>query len=371
MPVVKLTVLTQSELGAFRTCRKRWWFGYEQGLRPLRRARALEVGTAVHEGLRVLYSLLKAQPQMAIDEVSGLAVEQTRKRIDLFRDALMEDYVEKDHEQRALVAMESATARDEALAAIRLYCDAFAEHDAREYTVELVEHKFDVPIGSGRSRARLKGMLDLVLRHKRTGTLWLNEHKSTKQDAHLMDARLDVDGQVRAYLMAMRHIFGEKVGGVMLNCVRKVAPKHPKINKNGTVSVAACDTTRGIYLQALDLQKVERGKEITEEQLSFAASLPERTDRWVSRHEHYVTEREVNEWIAEAIAETKLLRAAQAGKLAITRNPATCVQSWQPACPFRSICVDDSPARREAEFRVGERHEELADDMKTTETGGS
>ena len=46
-----METLTHSRGASFKSCRKRHWFEFELGLRPIINARALRMGTAHHAGL--------------------------------------------------------------------------------------------------------------------------------------------------------------------------------------------------------------------------------------------------------------------------------------------------------------------------------
>lgn len=45
------TLLTNSAIACFKSCRSKYWWSYVQGIRPSYDAKALRMGTAVHEGL--------------------------------------------------------------------------------------------------------------------------------------------------------------------------------------------------------------------------------------------------------------------------------------------------------------------------------
>ena len=47
-------ILTHSRMSTAKTCPRRHWYAYELGLRPIRRARPLRIGTAVHAGVGAL-----------------------------------------------------------------------------------------------------------------------------------------------------------------------------------------------------------------------------------------------------------------------------------------------------------------------------
>ena len=369
-----MIVFTQSELSTFRTCRKRWSFRYQDALSPRRRPRALSVGTIVHAGIAEAYRVLQKHTEQGCSRVAAARVcgeSAMEGRIEAWRRevAAMEP---SDHESEDLET-EIALARVEATSAFGLYADAFLASDADEYEVLAVEQSFDVQIGDGRARAKMVGKIDLVLRGRVSRVIWLGEHKSTKGDASTLDSRVDVDGQVRAYLYALSVLYpDDAIGGVMLNVVRKQGPKQPKVNQKGDVSIAGCDTTRAVYVAALAEQEA-RGIPVTDKQRGFRDSLPESTARWVTRSEHVLGARDVNQWVSEALADARLMRATESAsdkrRLPITRNPASCTLPWAPPCAYRSVCVDDTAGRRKAEYVVGERYSELQDETTTEPEG--
>lgn len=356
--------VTQSELSTFRTCRKKWDFRYRQALIPLRTPKPLTVGAHFHHALRALYRAIQLGAR-SLDDMLKVTRSELAQLAHEHQASLLDAYVDAGPDERSRILLEMESAGREAAVAVEMYVRTFGVSDAEEYEVLAVERTFEVPLGDGRSHGMLAGQIDLALRHRRSGIVWLGEHKTTSGSAADLDARLDLDGQVRAYLYAMRSLFpGEELGGVILNATRKRAPAVPKVNKDGRVSVAACDTTRDIYLAALEAQE-RGGVAITAAQRDFAETLPWSTARWITRHEVYIPPAHVDEWVAEARADLRLLRASSDGAkraLPITRNPASCTLPWTRPCAYREICVDDSPERRAAEYRVGRRYEELAGD---------
>ena len=350
--------VTQSELNTFRTCRKKWWFRYHEGLVPLRTHRALAVGSIVHSGIEAMYEAIR-------DGQADLA-SATRQRLSERMRAWRDEIGHLDDEQEA----EHGLAYDEARTCLDLFVAAFGEADRERFAVVGIEQVFSVTLRDGRSHAIQRGMLDVLLRDRRTGALWLGEHKTTRGHATGLDARLDIDGQVRSYLNAVRTLYPhDTVGGVLLSVVRKKAPSEPVILKGGAVSAAAIDTTAEIYRRALAAQ-TELGMAVSDKQMSRLDSLPEGTGRWAHRVEEWIDTKQVDQWLAEATADVRLIRASRNGRLLPTRNPSSCTLPWAPPCPYRSVCVEDHQSVRESEYRLGVLHEELGEEENGKEENG-
>jgi hypothetical protein len=382
---VVLTVVTNSELGTFRTCRHRWHLNYEQRLSPKRRPKALEVGSAGHAGFDAMYHAIKAAQaagavSVNVDQIEERAHVAMHERLAKWQEGIdLLDYFDRSGDERGKLIEESNAAVREASVAVSLFVRAFCERDFHEYEVLEVEQAFDVPLleggmarrgGTARSRMRTRGKRDVVLRSRSTGAIVLGEHKTTISDASAFDARLDVDPQTRAYLYSLHMDYPEesaagKLGDVLLNVVRKSGPKAPKVNKNGAVSVAACDTTRSIYRRALEEQEQVRGMPITDDQREFLDLLPTSFDRYVSRHEDFFDVDQIERWRAEAHVDIGIMRRLRSGafgpvEIAATRNGASCTLPFLPPCAYRSICANDSAERREQDFVVRDvRHSEL------------
>lgn len=54
MKDVLFQLLTNSRAESFKKCRRRHWYEYEMGLRPIEDTKALRMGSAFHAGLEVM-----------------------------------------------------------------------------------------------------------------------------------------------------------------------------------------------------------------------------------------------------------------------------------------------------------------------------
>lgn len=367
--MAKRIIFTNSELGTWRTCRRKWELAYEQQLTPRATKRYLSVGSAIHEGAermyRILHSLDKPddrERRAALQRITSVfsptfddSLESVRRicvraAVDSLVDAPLED-AERD------------VAYEEAQAAVRMFVNAWYEHDRARYQVVDVERMFVCKVlndeGTNRNKIRTRGKFDLVLRDRETGELILGEHKSTAGAAYDLEMRIDVDPQVAGYVYAASQLYGEPVNRVIYNVVRKKPPQDPKVNKDGTVSMAKCDTTREYYQIALEAQRM-RGIEPNEKQQEFLFTLPETTSRWAHRLDYRIDPEQVEQWRRDVIADGQLMRLYRRGMLPASRNGASCRGIVQPDCPYRPLCLKAHPEIVASEYdtRV-HRHPEL------------
>jgi hypothetical protein len=203
-------------------------------------------------------------------------------------------------------------------------------------------------------------------------------HNTSAADARKAETRLDMDPQTTGYVWSLqqmvRRVGADRptwlngvtadatVGRVFYNVLRKTGPREPKWTKDGTLSAAACDTTRAVYEAALRVQETEGGpredgkprtpKLRSDKHVELLNALPEDAGKWLKRHETWHSKEEQERWRREVVAEGGQLRKAIAGKLPVIRNPGHCNMPWSLPCAYRAICRHDSAAVREADFKV-------------------
>jgi hypothetical protein len=330
--------------------------------------------------------------QVDVGCVTELALAAVKTKLQMYLAELHGKLVEAtDVDTIDKIVEESQQMAREATGAVERYLAAYIADDARQYKVIAVEVPFTVPLkdkgGRARPRISFSGVQDLVLFDPVMKDYVLGEHKSAAMDATLAEAKLDLDPQTTGYIYALKAMIADggvqgmltpqeaRVGRILYNVVRKTGPSEPGINKDGTVSVAACDTTQAQYQKALDAQQEpawlkkeprvkdatkraealrkqqERWEELQAKQQLRLETLPQSTGRYLCRHEAYHNPAAIERWRHETLSEASLLRAALKGQLAITRNPSQCNMPWSPRCPYRTVCIEDAPELR-SEFRV-------------------
>jgi len=356
--------------------------------------RPLSTGSAFHVGVAAAYSHVRdaqrANEQVDVARCAELALEAV--------EAKLGEYLRELHEKLAeatsvdvvdKIVEDSRTMVHEARGSVVRYVESYVAEDAKQYQVIAIEEPFTVPLvdagGRARPRVAFAGVQDLVLFDPVMKDYVLGEHKTTSMDATLAESKLDMDPQTTGYVYALRQMAAKgglqgalsiqqaRVGRVFYNVTRKTGPGLPNVNKDGTVSVAAVDTSRAVYQAALDKQgepewykkdptkQKKRWQELQDKQRRRLESLPAVESRWLCRHEAYHSPDAVERWRKETLAEAGLLRSALNGSLAITRNPNECNMPWSPRCPYRSVCIEDSPELRRELRVVSDPHVEVVE----------
>lgn len=212
-----------SDVMSFKGCRRKWNYlsMLRMGLEPARPYAPFWTGRAMHYGLEMYYK------------------ERMPARIALFR--FLRDEVKQMRSLGPLWPAEKTLVREN----IRLVADILVHYKAwarsmrgefadRMFDVIDTEKKFYLPLRDRHGRASdhivLAGKIDLVLRHRKTGRLWLGEHK-TCRSLDERQGQLTHEEQPSVYLIAAEETYGEVPAGVIYNLIRKKAPLLPSTLK--------------------------------------------------------------------------------------------------------------------------------------------
>lgn len=387
-------VLTHSEIGMLHACPWKHGLRFERQLDPVGfdDAGALRTGTLMHAALADVYRTIQRMQLVRVapskDQLLAVAVATLAKKREEEAGLFIGDFADEALER---LDDDLATARG----CIELFVEHIALRNAERYDVIAVEMPFRVPLLTPKGRRwgdELEGVMDLVLRDRALGTIVLGEHKSTAGEAHAYETRLQHDTQAPLYTYALGHIFGELARGeVVLNVVRKTAPRAPSINADGTVSIAAVDTTRAKYeaacaaqgepvwllearavlaegervLEGKALDKArereakarERWAEIQMKQRLRAESLGG-IERFVQQHEFRVSAEQVQRAAYDAWTAARLVRLFRRGELKPWRNGANC-RAFGALCAYHSACVEDVIEPGELLVKREHRHREV------------
>lgn len=391
--------VTNSELSTMRQCAKRWWFAYHERLRPRVTALPLRFGDIFHTGMEAGLLAAYAMPEAAVPLRTRMAISAARqaaeRRHEVYKDELVAAWHDAAMEEVDLERLsEEAHATTELVQWMLGHYFTATQSDFERLVPLGIELPFDVPImyssGLLASPVRWRGKIDAVYYDKATGTVVVDDHKTTGTAVwDTVDRRLELDPQMAGYQYAVRYMLGRgelrpmtadvvpdspKLGAVRYNVLRKKLPSEPKVNKDGTVSTAACDTTARRYREALDAQitlaDYQAGKrnphlaaeaygKIRAKQEAILQQLQDRGDAFFSRREWYRTEDSIAEWQRETLQDVHRLRVLQRDPDQCTRNAGACTMPWSMACPYRAVCMNDEPETRELYRVAGSKHEEL------------
>lgn len=224
---MKQQILTASEIIAWKTCRKRWWFSYNQCLEPLVLAKALSYGSAVHKILATYYSC-KTLPRFspgtydASDEEGKFIIKEINCLVDAYiqRDPLAEDFRPVNVEEEFIVGVPS-------------------------------------PKGYRYKWFQFAGKIDLTLKDAH-GNLWLVDHKTSIK---ALDPQwLELADQMKYYLWAKNQL-GSSPVGIQYNLIRKPSIRP---HKNDTPEIYAERLSNDIesrpefYFQQQGVVKMEK-----------------------------------------------------------------------------------------------------------------
>lgn len=270
-----------SERRAFRGCRRRWDLAYRQRYQPDIQAPALTFGIAFHVGLEAFYDP-DLWDESSLDDKHARALGAFEQS--LYRQ--VEDYLEATS-QREL----DPDARDRYLGDLDLGRGmlthyAFVVHPAYDdwLTPIRVEQEFSVPLRDpyarldhtvngvppelqcsnspdcGQDHANpspvdLVGRVDVLLKDKIRGGLYILDHKTTAQ-LITNAAFLELDDQISGYMAALRRGLGLDIRGFIYSECRKAYPSPPRVLKQrragGIISQDRSQlTTTDLYLQEI------------------------------------------------------------------------------------------------------------------------
>ena len=398
----RLTVLTitTSEAGTFRDCRRKWQLAYEQGLRPNITAKPFAFGHASHAGLEAAYRTIGTVPASELTQTAAAAAAAATW-------ASLANWVAETEAaggpdwDAVTFYQEAREVADVALWGVQFYLEQYGggagrPGDLGRLVPIAIEAPFSVPLIDSRGRPvqhlRFAGVWDLVAYDPDCGDVVIYDHKTTASDTSGLDIKADLDPQMAGYLYALRHELATNperflavirpqlghhpraqeamdaitatgaaapvIGRVCYNVIRKRKPAVPKVNQDGTVSVAAIDTLASWYQQALDTQALT-GKPVNAKQADLLARLEGKGPAaYVSRREFWRTTDDVERWRVAAFAQATDMRAAGRDPRMAYRNPGHCGHAWSMSCAYRSICVDESPEAM-AHYTVRARHTEV------------
>lgn len=266
--VGRAIVITNSERSA-AACPLRHWYRYSLGLsQPDRTVTAASFGTGFHDVMETIWKQVRDRQQAGEQDAAPSTDDYTMacyRVVHGWKDLIGHDYSTEDWKGDAARLRSIVTAWDHGQDWAR-WLD--------EFEVEAVEQAFQTPIVNPTTGTPLRasmrivedadddgpflrlarpgdkdwrrvqwpwvfaGRVDLVLRSRYSGALWLLDHKTTSQPTALASG-LTVDPQSASYAWLVGQALGERVAGFMWNIVDSKAPASVRILKSGKMSTAS------------------------------------------------------------------------------------------------------------------------------------
>lgn len=301
--------LTNSSISTFQACRRKFYYSYELGLRPIAEKKSLRIGSMVHEGLDMF--------------AKGLTPEQVR------------DVITSTYEGKSEYSDELN------LEAVTVCCLLDGYHKAwSESKIEIIESesKFELPIinnnGNPMTGFRQAGKCDRICKLP-DGRLALMETKTVGEDISAgSDYRnvLAINNQISMYINAVR-ARGIDVETCLYDCLRK--PTIRPVLKNQPMSP-------------------EQWRE------KLSTDIAERPEYYYQRFEVPRIESDLEEFKAELYQVSKdILECRRTNHW--YKNTSNC-RIWSSLCPYYRICSGELSIENGCPdgFRIAEQvHEEL------------
>lgn len=310
------TGFNQSSVAAFNSCRYKYHLSHVRNLVPRVTRPALHLGTLVHRGLEaalkwgVTGKLTQHGVGLVIEEAIDNEYEQYIKLHELFDEEIADLCL--------LVAKSKALAE-------RTYIEWEKEFEVVLIDgIPAVELRIELPVRN-KKFDHFHGTLDAVVREKRTGAIWLQDWKVRGALQPVEDEEVNIQMGTYQYVLFKKH--GIKTVGSITYQIFNELPKKPSVNKDGSISKAACRTDWETYKATV----IENGgnpddyKEMQEKLQSVEFWRQSRA---------YRNEKEIVAIWKEVI----LLTAAEmAKKYRLTRT----LSAWNcKGCQFRNLCLE-------------------------------
>lgn len=262
-----LPIIRTSDRNQWRRCRVAWNFSsklrgnleYSPGIEPL------DFGSAIHEGMEVLYDPKRWTANPEIKEVQYLeAIAAFRKWMFAWKKRMVATGFWEAQKERYEELMELGEGM------LWHYIEWAKPHDTN-WKPLYTEIEFEVPIpvpsehytrvnahpmfrtlhlegqeeytdsvylhtlyGSKWVPVYYQGRIDLIVEDLTTHKYWIVDHKTAAQFGNT--EWLDLDTQGGSYVWAIKQMLGIDVDGVIYNQLRKKAPEPPAQLKNGSLS---------------------------------------------------------------------------------------------------------------------------------------
>lgn len=331
-------LITNSRMGAFNSCRRKHFYRYLAGYRPLVDKESQEFGSIMHKGL----------------EAWWLAWADGRELLAL-------------EEAQAAIAKAAHTASffDEATAAkaelLMLGYHARWAPTMGDWEVIAVERQFEAPMptptGAKRVRGlRVAGKIDVLVRRVADATVWIVEHKTTTADltpGSTYWARLRMDTQVSVYFEGTRALGHDPVGCLYDVLVKpeqrplKATPEDKRKYLKGTTKLWANQRAEDETMDAFKSR--------------MAALIMDAPEAYFQRSEVVRLEQELEESRRDTYDTAIMIREAKnAGRA--PRNADACM-SYGSICSYYEVCAGTASIDDETRFRkLDDVHPELAND---------
>ena len=267
-----MTRIRTHDRGTFKKCQTLWWYTSFNGLnlQPVITDKNLGFGTAIHEGLRIMYDVKRQD-----DPEELLKAEAIAAFVDSLRNSGIADHLLFDLEAlgvgmlshywewRKEADKDWEIVRTEVPFSVPIPVDRVGAKDIDNVTfvadpadgrLYLAEKLWDETLKTYMPEPVFyEGQLDIVAKYKRTGKLWIWDHKTTATINVDGYGWLPLDPQVGTYFWVAKEVLHLDIEGILFNFLGKYVPKEPALVYKGKALSKAHDqrTTKQLYIKAI------------------------------------------------------------------------------------------------------------------------
>lgn len=307
--------VTISEIREWRSCQRKWWYGYHLRQRPVKSGAALYVGGLAHLALEEFWkgaSLVDARREMLkkVDKATGGFWHSDKGQVQLARTlASIEGYFtywESEREKWELVEK--------------------GEGVERWVRAELDHLGLD---------AELVGRIDAVARFQEDGALYMIEHKTTSDKIATTGEdywqRLAMDLQVTAYQELLEIEFGEPVR-ILYDVIRKIQ-NAPVLKKKAAKRKSETPEEFAKRKAQNEIDNRETPQEFSERMVSEINDAP--ADWFVRR---VVPRLKEDKEIYREERDATIAEMFDPDRTVFPRNDSACISRFG-TCPYLGICT--------------------------------
>lgn len=309
-------MLSVTQLHNFDGCRRRWAYGYLEGLHPRRERSYLTVGRLIHAGFEAAM-LRHAEGSESVSDMVGAGLA-----------AMEEDAracaVEFDGDEVDAVGDELGVARD-------VFSEALPEFDPTRWDVvavdgvPAVELHFVCPCPPA---VGMHGFIDAVLRERSTGQVWCVDYKFRSRLTDEDEERYSLQRAV--YARVMRDMGVPVVGTLTWQRVRRPQAK-PRVLRDGSMSRSKIMCTWAAYRDAVLAAGLDP-EDYTEMRDKLSRVEMHRETREL-RSDEYLD----RVWRGVVVPTASMLERAKSGDGSVPINPS--MDPWRcRQCHFSELC---------------------------------
>lgn len=322
-------MVSVSQIQSFLSCKKKWEYGYIDGLTPRVEKSYLSIGKLCHKGMQVAMQELWRRQNNA----GGGSTNWFEELKKLGLEAIRSEWTEYMNETPLLE--EELTDMDQLFHdASSVFAQAFREFEPWKYEVltlyrggepiPALELHFRVPCPPTKG---LHGYIDAILKDKETGFIWCTDYKFRRSLSPDEDEAFNIQNAVYAYACQR---MGIGITGTMTWQHVNTPAADPQVLKDGKISRAKVKTTWERYARFCR-EHGQNPDDYTEEMQEKLSSI-----EWFRATYEYRNKETVQRiWQACVVPAARAVRSAH-GKNAVN-YPS--LYPWNcKMCQFQSLC---------------------------------